>query len=263
MAWGFFRRDLRAAWSYRFGFVVQIVSLLFSLASLKFLSDLFAGSAPESLAAYGDDYFGFVLIGAALSLLSYPMVKTFAGAVRAAQVTGTFEAMLTTRAGGVGIVLSAGAFPIALAFLQVMIVMAGGLLLGANVHASHLILAVAVLAMTAISLAGIGLMSTAFVIAFKQTEPFSGAMLAASFLISGILYPTSVLPAWLAILAQFLPLTHAAALSRALLLDGAQTAGFLYHLIALAAFCLFLPAGVALLAAAFRYARRTGTLAHY
>lgn len=263
VAWGFLVRDLRSAWSYRFSFVVQSASMLFSLASLRFLSDMFGEGAPASLAAYGGDYFGFVLVGVALSLLSYPMVKSFAGAVRSAQVTGTFEAMLTTRAGGVGIVLASGIFPIAMACIQMMLVLAGGLLFGAGLHASHLALAALVLAMTVTSLAGIGLMSSAFVIAFKQTEPFSGAMLAGSFLIGGILYPTSVLPAWLDALAQLLPVTHAAALSRALLLDGAQTSGVALHLLALAAFCLLFPAGIALLSAAIRHAKRTGTLSHY
>lgn len=261
--WGFFVRDLRSTWSYRFSFVVQCASLLFSLVSLRFLSSFFNGGVPASLAAYGGDYFGFVLVGMALSLLSYPMVKSFAGAVRAAQATGTFEAMLTTRASGVALVIGSGVFPITLACVQMMLVIAGSLLLGADLAAAHLALAVLVLAMTVISLAGIGLISSAFVIAFKQAEPFSGAMLAASFLISGILYPTTVLPSWLSMLAQLLPVTHAAALSRALLLDGAQTSGVMFHMLALAAFCLFFPAGIASLSWAIRYAKRTGTLSHY
>jgi ABC-2 type transport system permease protein len=264
MAWGFLVRDLRSAWSYRFSFVVQSVSLLFSLVSLRFLSDLFGDSVPTGLATYGGDYFGFALVGAALSLLSYPMVKSFAGAVRSAQVTGTFEAMLTTRANGVGVVLCSGIFPIVIACLQAVLAVAvGALLLGARLHVSHLALALLVLPMTATCLAGVGLMSAAFAIAFKQSEPFSGAMLAGSFLIGGILYPTSVLPAWLAALAQLLPITHAAALSRALLLDGAYTSAVAVHFLALGGFCLLFPAGVVLLSAAIRYAKRAGTLAHY
>ena len=260
----FIIRDLRAAWSYRFSFVVQNASMLFSLLSLRFISDLFSTTAPNSLEQYGGDYFSFVLLGAALSVLSYPVTKTFAGAVRSAQVTGTFEAMLTTRANPAVIILSAGIYPVLMASLQlVLFITAGMLLLGAGLHLGNAGLALAVLVMTITSLAGVGLISAAFVIAFKQNEPFTGAMLAASFMLSGILYPTSVLPSWLGYLAPLLPVTHAIELTRGLLIEGAATGSLAMHFLALAAFSLLLPAGIALLSVALNQAKRSGSLAHY
>jgi ABC-type polysaccharide/polyol phosphate export permease len=120
-----------------------------------------------------------------------------------------------------------------------------------------------VLLLTIITLTGIGLLSSAFVIAFKQQEPFTSALLAASFLLSGILYPTSVLPSALAYLAPLLPMTHAVALSRGLLIEGASVESLALHFLALAAFGLLLPVGIAALSLAFTYAKRSGSLAHY
>jgi hypothetical protein len=47
-------------------------------------------------------------------------------------------------------------------------------------------MATLVLLMTMAALAGFGLMSAGFVVVFKQNEPFTGALVALSFLLSGI-----------------------------------------------------------------------------
>jgi ABC-2 type transport system permease protein len=260
----FVLRDFRVAWSYRFSFFVQNASMLFSLVSLKFVSDLFGRSGSSVLSDYGGDYFAFALLGLGVSLLSYPAVKAFTGGVRAAQVTGTFEAMLTTRAHPALIVLGAGIYPILIVLCQfVLLVGAGGLVFGADYQFANLGLVLVVLVMTIVALAGIGLMSASFTIAFKQSEPFSGALLALSLMISGILYPTSVLPSWLRVFAPMLPVTHAIELTRGLFISGAHVDALVAHFLALAAFCLLLPAGMVTLSLAIGWAKRTGSLAHY
>jgi len=264
VARAFFVRDFRAAWSYRFSFIVQSGGILFSLVSLKFIADLTSSSTPAALASYGGDYFGFALVGAVLSLLSYPVVKSFAGGVRSAQVTGTFEAMLATRANAAAVVVGAGIFPIMSACTQAtLVVLVGAVALGARIHAGNAALVLVVLSLTIAALAGIGLFSAAFAIAFKQNEPFSGALLGASFLVSGILYPTSVLPGWLRHLAPLIPTTHAVELCRGLLLDGAATGALAPHFAALGAFAVMLPAGIVAVSLALRYARQSGSLSQY
>lgn len=260
----FLTRDFRIAWSYRFSFFFQNASLLFSLVSLKFLSDLLGESQPASLAKYGGDYFSFVLVGMGISLLSYPVTKGFASAVRSGQVTGTFEAMLTTRTSGLAVVLNSGFYPVVVAMAQLVLMwVAGSIVLGASFDVSHLALVVVVLAMTMVILVGIGLLSAAFVIAFKQNEPVTSAFLAASLLASGIMYPTSVLPSWLERLAPLLPLTHAAELTRLLVLDNTQVTELGAHFAALGGFCLLLPAGIFAVNYSIKWARRSGSLSQY
>lgn len=264
LALAFVRRDLRIAWSYRFSFVMQYAGMLFSLVGLKFTSSLFAGVAPAALREYGDDYFSFALIGLSLSLLAQPAIKSFAQGVRAAQTNGTFEAMLAGRAGPTGIILCSGIFGLLTTCLQVLLtVVVGAVAFGADLRLTNLGAMLLIMAMTLVTLTGIGLMSTAFVIVFKQAEPFTGAFLAASLMLSGIIYPTSVLPAWMERLAPLLPLTHSLALARALLIDGAGQESLAGHALALVAFCLLFPLGLALLSVALRTAKRTGSIGHY
>lgn len=260
----FFMRDFRVAWSYRFSFFFQNASLLFSVLTLRFVSDLFGDGGSPALAAYGGDYFSFVLLGMGLSLLAYPVTKAFAGAVRSAQVTGTFEAMLTTRASGASIVVCSSLYALAAACIQMLLMwVIGGLVFGADLRPSQFPLVLAVVAMTLAVLSGIGLLSAAFVIAFKQSEPFTSAFVAGSLLVSGIMYPTSVLPRWLEAIAPALPLTHAAELTRFIFLTDASTGEAGMHFVALAAFCTILPIGLLALNASLNFARRTGALSQY
>lgn len=260
----FLTRDLRVAWSYRFSFFFQNASLFFSVLSLKFVSDLLGQSQPDSLTKYGGDYFSFVLVGMAITLLAYPVTRSFAGAVRTNQVTGTFEAMLTTRTSGVSVVMNSAVYPIIMATFQLLLMLLiGGVVLGASFSFGHVALALVVVVMTMAVLVGIGLLSAAFAIAFKQNEPLTAAFLAASLLVSGIMYPTSVLPGWLGHFAPLLPLTHSAELSRMLLLHGATVGQLGVHFACLGAFCLLLPAGLFALNYSINWARRSGSLSQY
>jgi ABC-2 type transport system permease protein len=258
-------RDLRVARSYPLSFVVQNVSVLLTLLTTRFLAELFNGAAPGALAGYGGDYFSFALLGVAIANLSYPAVKTLAGAVRGAQVTGTFEAMLTTRGNPVVIILSSAVYPLARALLEMTLLLVIGVVaLGARFDLANLALVWGVLALLLAALLGVGLASAAFTIAFKQAEPLSSAVLAATLVLSGVAYPTAVLPDWLRLFAPLLPATHAIELTRDLLLSGRASGGTLaVHAVALAGFALLLPAGMLLLSLALDYARRAGSLAHY
>lgn len=257
-------RDLRVAWSYRLSFFTQYGSVLFTLLSTRFVAELFRGNAPPELAPYGDDYFSFALLGVGLSLLTYPAVKTFAAGVRGAQVTGTLEAMLVTRANPLTVIVGMGLYPTVSVVVQfLLLVVLGGTVMGAHYRLANLGLLLVVLGLSMAALAGIGLMSAAFVLAFKQQEPFTGGLVALSMLLSGTLYPVSVLPSWLVPVAQLLPTTHAIELMRAVFLVQARLETLFVHTVGLVLSTLLFPAGLLTLSWALRYARRSGSLSQY
>ena len=260
----FVQRDLRVAWSYRFSFLFQNTTVLFSLLSLRFLSSMFDNASVASLDQYGGDYFTFVLLGLSVSVLAYPVIKSFANGVRSAQVTGTLEATMLGRSSPVSVVVAGGVYPLLYSVTQlVVMVTLGAVVFGANVQPSAIGPMVLVLFLTLSSLAGLGLFAAAFVIVFKQREPFSGGFVAASLLISGIMYPTSVLPAWMGAIAPLLPLTHSAELARHLFIGGAEPTSLMVHFLALSAFALLLPLGLIALAVSVAQAKRAGTLSQY
>lgn len=262
-AWAVVRRDLQVAWSYRFSFVLQNFGLLFSLVAFRFLADFVDESPPVTLAQYGDDYFSFALIGIVLNTLAFPAVKTFASVVRQAQVTGTFEAMMATRADPVKVVLAMGMYPMMLTLLQVALLVVVAMFLGARFTAAHVAAGALVLALSWAVFLGIGLWSAAFTIVFQQQEPFTSGFLVASMVVSGALYPTAVLPSWLEAIAPLFPATHALEAMRGLFLPDADVGSLTGHLVALSVFALAVPAGAWAVARALDEARRRGALSHY
>jgi ABC-2 type transport system permease protein len=82
--------------------------------------------------------------------------------------------------------------------------------------------------------------------------------------LGGVYYPVNVLPSWLNVIGQLLPLTHALELLRRSLLNGegfAQLGGELAILAGLT--LVLLPLGLLACQLAIRVARTDGSLSHY
>jgi len=260
----FFLRDLRLAASYRLAFAQGLFSVVFGLASMNFLSRLVNEGQPESLEAYGSDYFSFVLIGLSLALFGQAVARQFPSLLRSAQVTGTLEVMIGSRTGLPAFLAYSSLYGIFFAGLQFAAsLVLGALVLGANLNAAELFGALVVIALTTASFAGVGIFAAAFVIWFKQSEPLTAFFLTASLLASGVFYPTAVLPGWLEALSPLLPLTHSAEALRHALLEGTSLSLLSDAVLALAGFSLLLPTSLFAMDYAVRRAKVAGSLAQY
>lgn len=259
----FLRRDFLVAWSYRFSFFFEHAGILLSLLTTRFIGELLSGSTAAPLSQYGGHYFSFALIGMGIQMLAYPALTTFRGAIREAQLVGTFEAMLTTRANPLSIALNAGAYAVTMATIRVLVTMLIlGLLLGAQLSIAQPLAVVAALILTIATFIGFGLLSASFTIATRQSEPFTMALISLSGVVSGVLYPVEVLPGPVQALAPFFPLTHILELIRGLTLDGANV-DLVGPMIGTVAFAAAFPIGLFTLNWAIEHARKRGTLAQY
>jgi ABC-2 type transport system permease protein len=260
----FFLRDLRAAVTYRVSFVETFVGMIFGLVSMLFISDLIDQGSPADLAPYGNDYFGFALIGVAFALFAQVLAGQFAGIVRSAQVTGTLEVMLSSRTSLPAFLGYSSLYGFAYAVLRLVVALSvGAIFLGANLNADDAAVALLAFILTVATFAGIGIFAAAFVVWFKQPEPITAGLTTLSLLVSGVLYPTTVLPEWLQSLSVLLPLTHTIEALRGSLLDGASGVEVAAHIAALAGFSLLLPMSIVAFELAVRQAKVAGSLAHY
>ncbi len=163
----------------------------------------------------------------------------------------------------VTVVLLSSVYPLLRAGLDVVIWLGAAWMFGVPLAQASLGVAVLVFVAAAVAMAGFGFASAAFAIVFKRGDPIVWFFGALSFLLSGVLYPTSRLPSALSGVSDWLRLTHALNGMRAALLDGATLAGVLPALATLAAFAVVgVPMGLVALAVAIRHARRKGTLGH-
>jgi ABC-2 type transport system permease protein len=250
--------------TYRLRFAHSAAVLVFGLVSMDFVSRLVEDGAPAGLAPYGNDYFGFALVGTAMMLFAQAIATQFPAAVRGAQVTGTLEVITASRTSLPAFLGWSALFGSLEALVRLLAALTvGAAVLGARLRADEALLALLVLILTAATFAGIGILAAAFTARFNQGEPFTGAFITVSVLLSGAIYPTSVLPGWLERIAPLLPLTHANAALRSTLLESTPSLSAAGDLLALAGFALLLPMSLFVFGLAVGQARGEGTLGHY
>jgi ABC-2 type transport system permease protein len=138
------------------------------------------------------------------------------------------------------------------------------LLLGLDLsRANWLSLALAVPLIVA-AFSGLGLLAAGTTMLVRRMNPVAMVIGSLSFFLSGVLYPVSVLPAWLRAIGRLLPLTHTLAVLRGALLVGLSPAALADSFGALIVFAgLLAPVGTAVFAFALRRARIDGSLSHY
>lgn len=260
----FVRRDFRIERSYRLAFLAQFGGGLTTLLSAGFLSRLVPGSQ-HSLARYGSDYFTFLLVGAAT--LSYFTVALggFSDSLNQEQDQGTLEALLASPNDPRLLLLYGAAWPFIFATVQLAFFLAaGGLLFHAKVSTSHLLLAAGILVLTVIAFSAVGLAASSLLIISKKTGPLIALIAAAFNLLGGVLYPISVLPRALQLVAEALPMSHGLDALRRALVAHPDMHAIAIDVIVIAAFSVVL---VPVALQAFRWAvdraRRRGTISHY
>jgi ABC-2 type transport system permease protein len=260
----FLQRDLRIALTYRLSFIQSVLTLALGLVSVDFVSRFVNEGSPPTLADYNNDYFGFAVVGMAIALFAQSIMGLFAGAVRSAQVTGTLEVILGSRTTCLTFLGGSALYGLLYALIKlVAALVVGSLLIDSQVKGGGFLLAPAALLLTTSAFAGVGILSAAFVVLFKQREPFTGVFITLSFLLGGVLYPTSILPSPLEQLAVLLPMTHAIDAMRTALLQQQGLSSAMDNLAVLLAFATLLPLGIGVFGFAVRSARAAGSLGHY
>ncbi len=265
--WAFLVRDLRIAASYRLQLFVQVTGVLTLAFTFFFLALMLHGVEHRipALHRYGGGYFGFALVGLATSSLLDAALRAFSNGLREAQLTGTFEAMLATRAPVGLIVAGSGLYALLFTLARALgFVGVGVLLFGLDVRPEGLPAAALVLALTLGVTLALGLFAAGFVVRFQQGDPLSAGLAGLSWLLSGVIYPKEILPAEVQALASYLPMTHSLEAMRLALLGGADPASLgpaVAYLGTIAA--AGLPLGALWFARCLAAARRSGTLAQY
>lgn len=251
--------------SYRLNFFLQMGGIFLSTLMYFFLSRLIGPGIANQLAPYGGDYFSFVLIGIAFTDYLTVSLKSFSGQIREAQMQGTLEAILVTPTSVATILFSSSLYNFTMTSLRVFVYLVMGVILfGLELHVTSLPAFLVIMVLTVLSFSGIGLISAAFIIVFKQGSPIDWVMGAVSSLLGGVFYPVSVLPSWLEPFSSLLPITYALEAMRHILLNGATLVEVGDKALALAVFAaLLLPAGLVAFGYGLKTARREGSLIHY
>jgi ABC-2 type transport system permease protein len=124
--------------------------------------------------------------------------------------------------------------------------------------------ALIVLAASILAFAGLGIISTSYLLLFKRGNPGRWLIVGASGLLGGMMYPVSVLPVPLQWLSKLIPVTYSLEGMRKALLAGAGLAQLWPSVRVLLLFSvILLPLSSVIFAWALRRTKITGTLTHF
>lgn len=260
----FMRRDWAIDTSYRAVFALSVLRSVFTLALFFYLSEVVDDQQFAATEEIDGSYFGFVAIGIATFTIVQSSMIAFSSKLREEQTTGTFEALMTTPANPSLIILSSACYEILRALLDgILLIVVAVILFGLTFVTDPAGIAVALLALigSLVLFASLGVGVAALTVLFKRAGGVVAALLAGIALLSGVYFPTDVLPPALQTLADILPFTWSLDVLRSALLGGEVDSLQLIGLIVAAV--LLLPLALLGFRKSVDRARRTGTLAEY
>jgi ABC-2 type transport system permease protein len=260
----FFRRDFAIARGYRSALVLEILEALFGVATFYYLSRFVDSPALEQGLPGGASYFAFALVGFAFFDYLGVSLTAFEASIEEARQNRTLEALLVSQTPLPVILAGSAAYPFFTLALRTCVYLGwAALLFGFVPRSANWLGAAAILFCSILAFAGLGILSASYNVLFKRGNPAKWLVLGVSGLVGGMMYPVSVLPHGLRILARLMPVTYSLEGMRAALLAGAGWNRLWPSIAALLIFAaILIPLSFAVFAWALRRTRVTGTLTH-
>lgn len=260
----FFERDLRIASTYRSPVVLELIEALFGAAMFYYVARFVDSPQLRQTLPQGTTYFAYALVGFVFFDYLHAALDSFDRSLQEARDTGTLEPLLVTQVPLPVIIAGSAVYPFLATTLRIAVYLGwGALFFGFPARSANWFSVIAVLLATLLAFSGMGILSAAYLLLFKRGNPSKWFLLSVSSVAGGMLFPVSILPDWLQVVAHFNPVTYALAAMRAALLDGAsllQVARPLSILLLISVFLL--PSSMIAFSWALRRTKITGTLSH-
>ena len=262
--WLFFWRDLSIARTYRTVFVLEAIEALFGAAMFYYVARFVDTPALQHALPQGGSYFAFSLVGFVFLDYLNAALDTFDRSLEEARDSGTLEHLLVTQTSLPVFVAGSAIYPFAATTLRIVVYVAwGAALFGFPLHAAHWLAVFAILLVTLLAFSGFGILSASYLLLFKRGNPAKWFFLGVSSVAGGVLFPVSILPDWLQLVARLNPVTYALDAMRASLLGGESVAALWRPLGILLLFAaVLLPLSMSVFAWSLRRTKITGTLTH-
>lgn len=259
---------VRASWqtesSYRLNMALSVISLALVVVPLYFVSNALQPVMASTISSQSAEYFAFTLVGALTFSLAAASLSALPTALGSAIGRGTLEAFLATPTHPGLLFAGMSGYTILWALLRGLVLLLAGMALGVHIALANAFTSLAILALLLLAYAGIGMVAAAMLLCFRTTGPLLSATLTVSTFFGGVYYPTHVIPTWLQKVSSVVPMTYGLRALRQSALRGASFGAVADDAARLfGETCLLVVFGSVCLAAALRYARRTGTLSHY
>jgi ABC-2 type transport system permease protein len=260
----FFERDLRIARTYRGPFVLELVEALFGAALFYYAARFVDSPELRQALPYGTSYFAYSLVGFVFFDYLNAALDTFDRSIIEARDAGTLEPLLTTQVSLTTILIGSAIYPFVVTTLRIAVYLAwGAFLFGFPLGAANWPTVLVVLLASLLAFSGLGILSSAYLLLFKRGNPAKWLILGVSSVAGGMLFPVSILPDWLQVIAYLNPITYALDAMRAALLDHAAVRSLARPILILMLFAaILLPVSLLAFNWTLRRTKVTGTLTH-
>ncbi|MEJ2682296.1 MAG: ABC transporter permease [Gammaproteobacteria bacterium] len=265
LAYAYFKRDGIIELSYKFSFFVQMLGNVVLLVIFYYIGQMTLGKEIPALTRYGGSYLAFLLIGLALTECVSVSLTTFAKQIREGQLTGALEITLLSPVSLTRLLLYSALWPYFISAIRFFVYLIIGMYFyHVGFDKADVGSALVIFALVVIAFAGLGMCWASVVLLIKRGEAILTVMSYLFVVLSGVLFPQSLLPKWLQQLAQWIPLTHGLEGMRLALLQGVSLSEQLDRLLILSLFSVVLILmGIAAFHVAVRIAKEEGSLAQY
>jgi ABC-2 type transport system permease protein len=261
----FMLKNLWTSLSYKLAFALGVMSAVIGLLQFALLGIfLQQGNSFPAIAQYGGNILAFLITGTVFTSFVGVALSSFSSFVQSEQKMGALEHLLVSRTPLVHLMVYAGGSSflgtvVSASVILTILVLLFGVPLDVNLRG-----VVASLALLIFALLGMGLASAGILLVSKRGDPITWTFTTITGLISGVLYPVSILPAWLQTVSWTLPTTQALHALRLSLTAAAGPHELTAPLGALFVWgVISLPLGVLVLRWGLVKARRQGSLGEF
>jgi ABC-2 type transport system permease protein len=258
----FLKRGFIHNTSYRLNFSLAIVNVLAGLISYYFLSKIVGSGV---LGEYSKEPAAYIIAGTTLMTFVTVALASYGGSIRSEMFLGTIEHWLLSVSSLTRLVALSTLWEFAWPLITTVITFTILSLAFSGVHFNpDLLTTLLFFVLTLAVMSGFGLISAGIIMVSKIGDPLSTAWGIVTSLLSGALFPITVLPAWLQPVSHGLPTYYAVNGMRAALILHHSVAQELNGVLILLAFAVcILPLGVLAFRLGFERARAQGTLAQF
>lgn len=216
------RRTTQRAYPYSFmisrtlGAIISIVAdlMIYYLVFQKELSDEFL------LDTGTNDYIAYVVLGQALSILSFATLMNVGRCLINEIREGTIDNFILSPASRIGYFLGAYLEQFGRAILEAVSVLAVGFVLGMRISLERIPSCAVVLLISSLAFFSVALFVSTIMIYTRDTYLVQNTFFLGMEFLCGVLYPITFMPTIFQYIAKLLPLTHVLTIFRNCVIDG-------------------------------------------
>jgi len=244
--------------------VVEAVEALFGAATFYYVARFVDSPELRQALPQSGSYFAFSLIGFVFLDYLNAAMDTFDHSLQEARDSGTLEHLLVTQTSLPVFMAGSALYPFLATTLRIAVYFLwSAALFHFPLHFANWLSVFIVLLASLLAFSGLGILSASYLLVFKRGNPAKWFVLGITSIIGGSLFPVSILPDWLQIVARFNPVTYALDATRAAILTGAGLLALWRPIATLLLFAvILLPLSMSVFAWAVRRTKATGTLTH-